>query len=63
MSDTNFDTQIARYERGELSFDETIQLFQELIESGFVWQMQEKYSKVASELIQEGYCWEPEEAV
>lgn len=44
------------FEQGELSEDETIQLFQELIDSGIVWQLQGFYGRTAKYLIDNGYC-------
>jgi hypothetical protein len=47
---------IMAYEQGELSDDETIDLFQRLINSGLVWQLQGHYGRTAHALIQGGYC-------
>ena len=44
------------YEAGELHFDETIEFFQELINSGLVWQLQGSYGRTARALIDEGWC-------
>jgi len=35
------------YEAGELHFDETIEFFQELIDSGLVWHLQGSYGRAA----------------
>jgi hypothetical protein len=43
------------YEAGDLSWDETIALFQELIDSGDVWMLQ-GYGRSATMLIEGGYC-------
>ncbi len=48
--------QIIAYENGELTEDEVIDLFQELINSGLVWQLQGHYGRMASALIDAGYC-------
>lgn len=47
--------QIIAYEQGDLEEDETIDLFQDLLDSGLVWQLQGHYGRTASALIQQGY--------
>lgn len=42
------------WEQGELAEDETIQLFQELTDSGVVWQLQGNYGRTAMALISTG---------
>ena len=49
------DSMIA-YEEGELSDEETIDLFQELIDTGLVWKLQGNYGRVAGSLIDAGLC-------
>jgi hypothetical protein len=49
------DTLIA-YEQGELDDDQTIDFFQELIDSGVVWSLQGSYGRAARSLIDQGYC-------
>lgn len=49
------DTLIA-YEQGELDDDQTIDFFQELIDSGVVWNLQGSYGRAARSLIEQGYC-------
>ena len=44
------------WEQGELDFNETVDLFQRLINSGMVWQLQGMYGRTAVELIKRGYC-------
>ena len=46
---------IMAYENGELEIDETIALFQELLDSGLVWQLQGSYGRVAHHLLLNGY--------
>jgi len=47
---------IIRYESCEMGEEETIVLFQQLIDSGLAWQLQGHYGRVASHLIEEGLC-------
>ena len=46
---------ILAYETGELSANETIKLFAELIKSGTVWSLQGSYGRAAKALIDAGY--------
>lgn len=46
--------QIMAYEDGELSEDEMIQLFQGLLDTGLVWQLQGHYGRTARLLIERG---------
>jgi hypothetical protein len=43
-----------RYEQGELEEEETIELFQHLIDVGLVWQLQGSYGRTAQALIEQG---------
>ncbi len=47
---------IIAFEQGDLDEDGIIQLFQELIDSGLVWQLQGSYGRMARNLIEAGYC-------
>jgi len=55
---TNVGTMIA-YESGELTEEEIIIFFQELINSGLAWRLQGSYGRVADALIKTGFCTKP----
>ena len=44
------------YEEGHLGPVDTVELFQELIDSGLVWQLQGCYGRQAQALLDAGYC-------
>lgn len=48
--------QLFAYESGGLSDDDTIDLFQSMIDSGLVWQLQGSYGRMAQRLIESGKC-------
>jgi hypothetical protein len=50
--------QMVQYEQGELSFEETVELFQALLESGLIYNLQGSYQRTAQSLIEEGYILE-----
>lgn len=52
----NLVSRIMRYETGEASEQEVIELFQELINSGMAWSLQGHYGRMASHLIEQGVC-------
>lgn len=43
------------FENGELDFDEVVELFQQLVDSGLAWRLQGTYGRTAAALIEEGY--------
>lgn len=55
-TDTNYDTtgNIIAYEEGELDFDQMVELFQHLVDTGLAWQLQGSYGRVARDLIDQG---------
>lgn len=48
---------IIAYEQGDLAYEDTIDLFQELIDTGLAWRLQGNYGRVAQRLIDDGYCF------
>jgi len=46
---------IMKYESGEMSENEALELFSELVKNGMAWTLQGHYGRFANELIQNGY--------
>lgn len=49
---------IIKYESGNMTNEETIKFFQELIDSGMAWKLQGHYGRTAVHLLEEGLCTE-----
>ena len=47
---------IIAYENGEMSQEQVIEFFQELIDTGHAWRLQGHYGRTALRLIEYGYC-------
>ena len=47
---------IIQYENGDMSIDEIVSFFQELIDSGLCWRLQGHYGRMAKNLIEDGLC-------
>lgn len=49
---------IIAYENGELGEEETLELFQQLVDNGHAWTLQGHYGRTASNLLELGYIHE-----
>ena len=49
-------TNIIAYEQDELDYDDTVELFQQLIDNGMAWTLQGSYGRMAARLIKAGIC-------
>jgi hypothetical protein len=52
-----------KYEAGDASMTEIIDLFQDLIDNDMLGKLQGHYGRVADQLIKDGMCHKKEEAV
>ena len=50
----NLTERIVLYEQGELDEQQTIQLFQELVDSGMIMRLQGHYGRLAAQLLEAG---------
>lgn len=58
-SPTELTDRIIAFENDELEWDEVVDLFQRLIDTGYVWVLQGSYGRMAHELIRTGKCTAP----
>lgn len=49
-------SRIMDYENGEMDLQDTVEMFQELIDSGMAWELQGHYGRTAVQLIAAGHC-------
>lgn len=56
VASTKVIDKIIQYENGSMSEEETIEFFQELIDSGMAWKLQGHYGRTAAYFIEEGNC-------
>ncbi len=61
MSAKTFDVvdEIIKYESGEMDMDEVIALFDHLVQTGEVWNLQGSYGRTAEDLINAGLIAPP----
>jgi hypothetical protein len=55
----NLADQIMAFEAGDLDGDETVALFQKLVETGLAWELQGYYGRFAAALIRDGLVTVP----
>jgi len=55
MYNSNIVEKIIRFENGEMSFEEEIDFFQELVDTGLAWELQGTYGRIANDLIKQGF--------
>lgn len=52
----NLVDKVIRYEEGEMDFDEAVEFFQYLIDTGMAWTLQGSYGRMARDMIEAEYC-------
>lgn len=57
MLQNNITEKIIDFEAGELEPGELTEFFQEIIDSGLIWELQGHYQRVAQDLIDGGQCY------
>jgi len=50
--------QIIAYEQGDLSREDTVRLFQSLVDNGMAWNLQGHYGRMAQRLIDDGLVFQ-----
>jgi len=53
--------QLIAYEEGQISHDEEVAFFEQLVETGVCWQLSGHYQRVAATLIEAGLIKRPEQ--
>lgn len=59
MNQMDLMSSILDYEMGILEFEETIELFEELYETGMLWQLQGSYQRAFMDMVQAGHIVVP----
>ncbi len=54
---------IMQYENGELNDEETVELFQKLIDTGLAWRLQGHYGRTAVQFLEAGFCNHPNKEI
>lgn len=55
MTKYDYVSAIMRYEQDELDWQETVELFQYLVDTGLAWRLQGSYGRQAQRLIEAGF--------
>ena len=59
MNQMDLMSSILDYEMGILEFDETIELFEELYQTGMLWQLQGAYQREFMRMVEAGHIMVP----